>query len=424
MLRRFWLLGVLMLAGMGYTLAQAPTPTPSIMTLTPASPSARPSWAIAPALMSASAGWSCGDYPCQDDLIGWQARIRVSEGFTLSYVGRFNGQVQQIAVDGAGRLYATVLENGTRNGAVYRMNADGTSTRLTGTLISPLGLAFQPSTDVLYVTARTTPLQGGALWRVLSDGQMELVRDDLPCCYMEIDNQPNGLLFGADGYLYMGVGALTDRAESPNPRAQAYATLVPYEASILRIHPHTGELDVFATGIRNPYDVAQDSAGRFYATDTGTVAGIGDRLLAVVEGGNYGFPYYRGRGCEDCPIQLSGAVSAPDVLAFEPYTLPQGLVAYTGAQFPANMRDTLFVALWHRGMVLWVDPNAPQAQAVPFVTGLLRPSDVVVDADGTLLIADWLYGQVWRVRHSATAGFLVPTPTPMPNLFVTSTPSP
>jgi glucose/arabinose dehydrogenase len=374
--------------------------------------------------MSASAGWSCGDYPCEDDLLGWQARIRVSEGFALAYVGRFNGQVQQIALDNAGRLYATVLENGTRNGAVYRMNDDGTSTRLTSTLISPLGLAFQPGTDVLYVTARTTPLQGGALWRVLSDGQMELVRDDLPCCYMEIDNQPNGLLFGADGYLYVGVGSLTDRAESPNPRVQAYATLVPYEASILRVHPHTGELDVFATGIRNPYDIAQDSTGRFYATDTGTVAGIGDRLLSVVEGGNYGFPYYRGRGCEDCPIQLSGTVSAPDVLTFAPYTLPQGLVAYTGAQFPANMRDTLFVALWHQGVVLWVDPNDPQGQGVPFVTGLLRPSDVVVDVDGTLLIADWLYGQVWRVLHSATEGFLTPTPTPVPNLFVTSTPSP
>ena len=61
-----------------------------------------------------------------------------------------------------GRLYATVLENGTRSGAVYAMDADGTATRYSGDFVSPLGLAFQPGTDVLYVSARMTLEQGAA----------------------------------------------------------------------------------------------------------------------------------------------------------------------------------------------------------------------------------------------------------------------
>jgi len=416
-----------------------PSPTVELLTPTPVDVSGAPAAAaIPPAGFSPAQGWECGDFPCAEDIASWQERIRVPAGFALGFVGRFPGQVNQITYGTDGRLYATVLEDGTRSGAVYVMAADGSSQRYSDTLISPIGLAFQPGTDTLYASARTTLEAGGALWRIRSDGTGEVVLDDLPCCFQEIGNQPNGLVFAPDGLLYMGIGSLTDHAESPSPQTQAYAEIRPDEAAVLQINPHTGEVTPFAQGIRNPYDLAFDSRGRLYVTDIGLVTGEGDRLLRVEEGLNYGWPYYRLRGCSSCPPTRGTLDVAPDLLRFPNYTLPHGLTVYRGAQFPQTMQDTLFVALWNgtdwAQRVVWIDPTddleAEDYQPQPFVTGLLRPTDVVVAPDGSLVVADFLYGHIWRISYTGEAGPESPEseangfvlPTQAPGGFVTSTP--
>ena len=35
----------------------------------------------------------------------------------------------------------------------------------------------------------------------------------------------------------------------------------------------------------------------------------------------------------------------------------------------------------------------------PFVTGLIRPVDIAVAPDGALLVADYIYGHVWRAVY-------------------------
>lgn len=428
----------------------APTATQGIITLTPANANNAPAALIGEASFSAEDGWTCGAFPCADDVAGFLERIRVPLGFRVEHVGRFGGQVMQIAYGQDGRLYGTVHEDGTLTGSVHVLNANGTSSPYSPALYSPLGLAFEPNTSTLYITARNSPLEGAALLRFTPDGVLDVVRDDLPCCFMEIDNQANGLTFGRDGYLYMGVGALTDHTESDRPLVRAFVDLIENEASVLRVHPHTGESSVFAARIRNPFDVTFDSAGNAFATDNGTLTGFGDRILALQEGANYGFPFYRARGCEECPPGRGNNDSLPDLLSLPAYTLPRGLVAYTGTAFPRNLYDGLFVAFWNMGQIVFIHPRDPALlntspdapyQPMPFVTGLIKPSDVVIAPDGALVVADWLYGHVWRIVYEGNvptvtpSGFTIPTqsspllPTqpatqsiaPAP-AFVTSTP--
>ena len=389
-----------------FTPTAPPSPTQAIVPLT-AIP--RPDTAAAqilPAGNAAADGWSCGDFPCEDDIESWLQRIRVSPGFEVSHYGRFPGQVMQIANGRDGRLYATVLENGTRSGAVYALDADGNTVRYSNPLNSPAGLAFQPGTDTLYVSSRfTVDGQGGALWEIRPDGTQILIRDDLPCCFMPVRNQPNGMIFGLDGWLYLGVGALTDHAESGVDNQ--YIQPLPEEAAVLRIHPHTAEVQIYANGIHNPFDIAQDSRGTFYATDSGLLQGMGDRLLALQPGGFYGWPFYRRRGCRECPSS-SGVDMLPDTLSFADYSLPRGLTTYTGAQFPGNMFDTLFVTLSNNGTqrVLWIEPDklgTPEYSPLPFITGLLRPIDVLTAPDGSLFVADFIYGHIWKVSYTGAA---------------------
>jgi glucose/arabinose dehydrogenase len=72
-------------------------------------------------------------------------------------------------------------------------------------------------------------------------------------------------------------------------------------------------------------------------------------------------------------------------------------------------------------------PTDPDALAAftpePFVTGLIRPVDVTVGPDGTLLVADFIYGFVWRVTWTGIVP-TPPTPTTAPFVFATNTPQP
>ncbi|MBK8136510.1 MAG: PQQ-dependent sugar dehydrogenase [Chloroflexi bacterium] len=405
--------------------------------LTPTAPSALGAPAAVtpqPASISDAYGWSCDDFPCEDDAEAWLRRIQVPPGFSLSLYGQFPGQPMQMTFGPDGRLYATVLENGTRQGAVYALESGGTVERITQTLESPVGLAFAPGTETLYISSRVTAESGGALWRVV-DGSATLLIDDLPCCYSAVSNQPQGVTFGPDGYLYLGVSSLTDHAEPSNPQFERYATPQPYEGSILRIQPQNGAADVYAEGLRDPYDLAFAPDGRLYATDGGMLNGIGDRILSIERGAHYGFPFWRNRGCEDCPPTDYSLTIPADLLPLPPYTLPRGLTVYSGAQFPANYFGSVFVTLWNgtptAQRVIRLDPDQlpadPEQLAVftpePFVTGLIRPVDVTVAPDGTLLVADFIYGFVWRVTWT---GVITPpaTLTSAPFIFATNTPQP
>ncbi|MCU0496399.1 MAG: PQQ-dependent sugar dehydrogenase [Anaerolineae bacterium] len=419
------------------TRTPSPRPTQGLWTLTPPSAQGAPQDGTPlPAPLSATEGWSCIEFPCEDDIRGFLARIRVPEGYEVSHIGQFPAQPLQIAYGPDGRLYATAWIDGTQLGAIFVMDDQGRVERYhEKTFYSPVGLAFQPGTDVLYVSGRVTPEAGGGVWRITSEGRVESVIDDLPCCLDVIGNQPNGLIFGQDGYLYLGVGALTDRAEPADPRRQQFAELLPNEAAILRIQPHTGAVEVFANGIRNPYDLAIDATGRLYVTDNGILEGPGDRILQVRSGGHYGFPYWRNRGCVTCPLTNFSIDIQSDWLTLPNYTLPRGIVVYTGQQFPSSVFNQVFVAFWNgtpnSQRIVRIDPQTlptdPEALAVyipePFMTGLIRPTDLTIAPDGSLVVADFIYGHVWQVRYIAGDDRIAPTPNNSLG-FATATPRP
>ncbi len=391
-----------------FTPTSTPTPTPGLITLTPVPtlPEEPLSLATVEAGLQPTAGWSCGDFPCEDDVEGFLQRISVPEGFRLSYAGRLPGQPRSITYGPDGRLYATVITDGAQAGAIVALDeVAGAVEVLADNLIAPEGLAFRPGTDILYFTARTDSLAGGALFSLQPGDPPRLLRDDLPCCYSIVSGQPNGIAFGPDGYLYLAAGALTDHSEASPTLPELYETPGRWEGAVLRLPPDGSAVEVVASGFHNPIDLAFTGDGQLYVTDTGLLIGVGDRLMRLVEGAHHGWPYWRERGCLECPVIPPDLTPIPDLVTLPGESRPRGLIAYQGGQFPPEYRDNLFVALWNgvegaqRILRVRLLPGRPP-QTAAFMTGLIRPADVAVAPDGSLVVADFIYGNLWRAEYT------------------------
>jgi hypothetical protein len=127
----------------------------------------------------------------------------------------------------------------------------------------------------------------------------------------------NGIGFGADGRLYVGVGVGDD---DYGPTNNAFAR------DILSFNPQGGDLQVFATGIRQPWQMAFPAGSSSpYVSNLGpddipSQPNPPDMILRVSAGQNYGFPT-----CDwDIPSACAGFATPLRLLA--PHTDPFGLV--------------------------------------------------------------------------------------------------
>ena len=182
---------------------------------------------------------------------------------------------------------------------------------------------------------------------------------------------------------------------------------------ILRCRPDGRDLHVFATGLRNIYDIALDEELNVFVRDNENDGGnYKIRVCHSFFGADHGYPYlYEERPDEALPplADLGLGSSA-------------GGVCYLETQFPAEYRGNLFFCEWGRAVVRYALKHAGASFApvkeIDFAAGDpkdpygFKPTDLVVERDGSLFIADWADGQrprrgrgrIYHIRYAGKKG--------------------
>jgi hypothetical protein len=342
---------------------------------------------------------ACSDkYPCNDDKAGWEARIRVPAGFQATYFARINGQPTRIITGPDGLLYVA-----TMGGTIFTVDANGNIAPYVSGLSVPTGLAFQPGTSRLYVTSRVInqSIGGEAQVAVVEGGGVRQIIGGLPCCYTGY-HAANDIAFGPDGFGYVSVGSRADHGEilEEGPNYGLQDELHPYEAAILRFSPDGSSVSVYARGFRNAYGIAWDANGQLFATDNGPDGEPGwhpyDLLHRVIPGREHGYPWYDCSVCFPAPPDVQ---IVPPIYRFIPHSSVTGITVYLANQFP-GYHNSLFVALWSAfpgaQKIMRFGPGG--SGAMNFATGFAAPIDTAVGPDGSLFVADWATGIIFRIR--------------------------
>jgi putative membrane-bound dehydrogenase-like protein len=218
----------------------------------------------------------------------------------------------------------------------------------------------------------------------------------------------NGVVAGHDGWLYLALGDHGCDVQRPEGDR-----LVLQGGGVLRCRPDGRDLHVFATGLRNIYDVALDEELNVFLRDNENDGG--DYKIRVCHsffGADHGYPYlYYERPAEALPplADLGLGSSA-------------GGLCYLERQFPAEYHGNLFFCEWGRAVVRSSLSRAGAAFApvkeTDFAAGAandpygFKPTDLVVDRDGSLFVADWADGQrprrgrgrIYNIRHAGRKG--------------------
>jgi glucose/arabinose dehydrogenase len=260
------------------------------------------------------------------------------------------------------------------------------------------GMAFHPDNSDLYIST------AGKL-SILRDTDNDGLEDQL---IPLVENIPFGLhqnnvpKFGPDGMLYLGVGSTCDVCVEVDERS----------ASIMRFDPVTGDEEIVATGLRNPFDVAfHPETGDLFATDNGR-DDLGDfdpaeELNHIMAGNDYGWP--------DCWGNLEGSNCAGTVRAtalFTAHSSVNNLVFYTGNSFPADYVNDLF-ALNFGSFLVQLDTGLQRVKLTPDGQGGFTaetewfltmpqgsfPLGLAQGADGSIYFGDYINGGVWRISY-------------------------
>jgi len=354
---------------------------------------------------------SCGSEPgvTQDEL---NALIDLPSGFFIDeYAVVPNARSMTLSDNG-------VLYVGTRQDNFFAVrDRDGDGTGETVDMIAeglnqPNGVAWHDGSLFVAEISRITRYDDIDN-RIVNPPAPIVVRNDYPT---ELHHGWKYVAFGPDGFLYVPVGAPCNVCDEEQD----------IYASITRIRPDGTDLSIIANGVRNTVGFDWDPlSGDLWFTDNGRDR-LGDdlppdELNHLTEAGqHFGFPYCHGGDIVDPEFGEDGVCASYRAPARKlgPHVASLGMLFYTGAQFPAEYRNQIFIAehgSWNRSekigyriSLVRLNEKREATSYEVFASGWLREDESVVGRpvavlqlpDGSILVSDDFAGKIYRISYT------------------------
>lgn len=217
------------------------------------------------------------------------------------------------------------------------------------------------------------------------------------------------LEWGPDGKLYMSVGNHNINIEGPDGKLSSRGG----SGLIMRMNPDGTKMERLVHGLRVPYSFEYDPFGQLWLLSNGE--GNPNRFVRVIEGVDY---HCYSRGAVDNNWLAGNHPLAPPCEELHRGAHTQ-LMRYYGAAYPKEFQGNLLLCNW--GAHGFAGPNRTISRFItdernnivgrePLVhcsDPHFRPSHIILDQDGSLLISDWygrddesdMTGRIWRLKY-------------------------
>jgi len=339
------------------------------------------------------------------------ARLKLPAGFHIEVFASGVGNARSLRVSDkgtvfvssrvVGKVYALVEKNGKRE-----------LKTLTSGMHMPNGIALHNGTLYIAEIERISKIDNIES-QLDNPPKPTVIYDQLP------SDEPHGwkfLTIGPDNKLYFNVGAPCNICMPP-----------PTHAQIRRINLDGSGMEVVARGIRQIVGMDFSPVSKvLYFTENQrdwlAEDSPQDKLNRLLHPGkdNFGYPYCHGGDITDPQFGWGHSCDefTKPVAQLGPHSAPLGMRFYTGKMFPAQYRNTIFIARhgsWNKShkiggdvVVAKLNPDGTVRSIEPFITGFIdnnnyigRPVDMEWLKDGSMLLSDDFNGAVYRITYGA-----------------------
>jgi glucose/arabinose dehydrogenase len=276
-------------------------------------------------------------------------------------------------------------ESGPPNGGLFVVK-NGAAVKVQSNLRFVAGLAWH--NDALYISGAVLTKTGPS-FRLLKfsdwNGTTFETRQILFIASKRFQGF-NGIGFGANGRLYVGVDVGLLNGNDNGPRS-----LSPHLYQILTFKADGSDMQVFANGMRQPWQMAFTAGSNSpYVTDLGQDQGANyprDAILHVQEGQDYGFP-----SCNEFGDASKCAGFAQPWRTFKPHTDLMGIALNGGHMYLSS-----FLGLGASGPGGEVFQLTLGDRLKPLMKGFVAPT-VGLGVHNSYVYVGELTGQVFRVK--------------------------
>ncbi len=214
----------------------------------------------------------------------------------------------------------------------------------------------------------------------------------------------HGLVIGPDGRLYFSIGDRGYHVTTDDGRTLAD----PQSGAVFRCELDGSKLEVFATGMRNPQELAFNDVGDLFSVDNNSDSGDKARVINILEGGDSGWrmqyqyladrgPFNRDRVWEPFHNEQPAHI-VPPIANFTDG--PSGLAYYPGTGFGDSLKDNFLICDFRggpansgiRSFKLESDGAFYKMAGDSDPIWQVLATDVMFGPDGRLYVSDWVNG--------------------------------